>query len=106
LLKSPAIEQRGRKTTPAERAEVRNPGFAERRFRNSLQIRPYSEFDLEQIRVLNGTGRGLLICFFGRPLAMTPGRAACAHPGSCSFVPSAVGFAALIVLNDPALPVL
>src|SRR5580704_13702176 len=72
LPKITAIEQRNRKDHPSERAVTRNPGFAGRRFRNSLQIRPHSEHDLEQIQVRSGTNRGLRFASLGRPLAIAP----------------------------------
>ena len=66
LPKITAIEQRNRKDHPSERAVIRNPGFARRRFRNSLQIRPHSEHDLEQIQVRSGTNRGLRFASLGQ----------------------------------------
>jgi hypothetical protein len=54
-----AIEQRSRKDHPSEWAVIRNPGFARRWFRNGHQIRPHSEHNREQIRVLNGADGGL-----------------------------------------------
>ena len=66
------IEQRNRKDHPSERAVNRKPGFAGRRFRNSLQIRPHSEHYLEQIQASRGTNRGLRFASLGRPLAIAP----------------------------------
>ncbi len=72
LPKITAIEQRNRKDHPSERAVIRNPGFAGRRFWNSLQIRPHSEHDLEQIRIPGSAGSGLRFASLGWPLAITP----------------------------------
>ena len=63
LPKITAIEQRNRKDHPSERAVIRKPGFAGRRFRNSLQIRPYSEHYLEQIQGTQWHQQRPSICF-------------------------------------------